>query len=531
MPYYLQPQNVGIQDVYTLGDGKTMEVSWFRAQPTNKLNSIAYNIYVSDNVDTLYYEGPKYISFDDLNSKKITTLIPGKMYYFSVRPVEYSAAFYDLSQLPSYGGLNYYPESVLREDLTNNGLIVKMIDTSEFPSSGFIKIGNEIIRYSSNDTVNNNLNISSLGDRGINSLIRKHDIDGYDGYYTQNPVIKFYVQGESDLFDRIYKNQSKFAYPEYPYTNTDGYKQVTSDILTTDLSASFEINKDFPYQDYRGYRRLDMASLFSGNCVGSYIGGEQYCADGYSGVGRTRRGFNLAERNNQNQEEILQKIGIRVVLLQRDRVGVRCNCFTLNRESPLSKCEYCFGTGFVVGYSQYFNNRESDGRILIRMDPANEELKSNDTGYESTFITGAWTLTVPTIKDRDIIIVFGIDDVEEFRYEVLEVSRNKLTLGAQGAQKFRMQRIRKTDPIYQIPYTKDVSTQKRTVLLEFGGNAAVPSHTHEIVLSEKITNISQINQLTSMSLGHRHIIRNGIIVGTEGDSSLKHTHTVKLIWG
>ena len=528
MPYYLQPVNVGIKDVSTLGDGKSMRVSWHKAFTSNSSNKIAYNIYFSESFETLFSEGAKFIVSTDDTSLNITDLFPGQMYYFSVRPVEYNPLLDDLSTLPSAGYAPYYPESVLSSSISKTSLSIPLVDASDFPSSGFIKIGSEIIQYSSKTL--NSLILTSLSQRGFyNSIVRSHDVDGYDGYIHQNPAIRYYVAGESTFFDRVYKNQSRFEYGNYAYTQEDGYKQVTKDILTTDLSASDLENKDFPSFDYRGYRRTDPVLLLNGTCVGSYIGGEQYCVDGYSGVGRSLRGFSLQEKNNQNQEQLLEIDGETTILLIRDRVGVRCQCFTLNRESALSRCEYCFGTGFVVGYQQFFNPRRSDGRILVRYSPVDEDIKLNDSGYESEFNTDGWTLTYPTIKDRDILIRYDIDGNEEFRYEVLSVTRNKLLNGQQGAQKFKLQRVRKTDPVYQIDVFKDSSMYPRKVLLESGGNAAVPAHTHEIVLSEKVTNINQVNQITSMTLGHTHIIKNGLIVGIGSGSSLQHTHIVKLV--
>lgn len=529
MPYYLEKNNVGTEAVYTLGDGKSMEITWNQAYPSNPLNKIAYNIYVSTSYETVFTEGPKYISYEAKNFIRLTDLIPGQMYYFGVRPVEYSPILYDLSLLPTFGDATYYPESILRENLTSNGLEVKMVDTSEFPSSGFIKIGTEIIKYSSNNLSLNNLLVSTLSDRGINSKVRLHNVDGYDGYTYQPTYIKYYVQTEALEYDRVFKNQSRFEYPEYAYTSTDGYKQVTSDDLTSDLSASDLQNKDFPYQDYKGYRRVDPVLLMTGVCVGSYIGGEQYCVDGYSGVGRTLRGFSLQDRNNQNQEELLEIVGEPVVLLRRSHTGIRCSCFTPGRESQQSRCEYCFGTGFIPGYNQFFYERRSDGRILARFSPSKEQVKLSDLGFESEFSTECWTLTYPTIKDRDILVRYSIDGEEEFRYEVIDVARNKTIVGQQGAQKMQVQRIRKTDIYYQIPIFKDSSKIPRKVLLEFGGNAAVPPHTHEIVLSENITNISQVNQVSSMSQGHSHIIKNGLILGIGAGSALQHTHIVKLI--
>ena len=98
-------------------------------------------------------------------------------------------------------------------------------------------------------------------------------------------------------------------------------------------------------------------------------------------------------------------------------------------EYPDDRCPFCYGTKFVFGFEQYFNPRRSDGRILVRTSPTAERLKMYEAGMESEFPQDMWTLTVPTIKMRDIIVLFDQDGNEEFRYEVSDVTRNKTVLG------------------------------------------------------------------------------------------------------
>ena len=52
----------------------------------------------------------------------------------------------------------------------------------------------------------------------------------------------------------------------------------------------------------------------------------------------------------------------------------------------------------------------------------------------------------------------------------------------------------------------------------------IPPHAHTIVINEKITSVSQINEITSVSAGHSHTIQNGVIL-TEG---LGHHHSIIL---
>jgi hypothetical protein len=327
------------------------------------------------------------------------------------------------------------------------------------------------------------------------------------------------------MFDRIFGCQCRFEFTSYQRTDADGYHQKIKDLLTTDLSTSDALNEDFPMYDFAGYHRIDPVSLLTGKCVGSYIGGETGCIDKYGNVNRFR-GLNLQDRNLQRQEVLLSITGRDAILIKRTRTGITCSCFQPSSEYPDDRCPRCIGTGFVMGYTQFFNPRSADGRIKVRIGPTDEKVKINDSGLESDFISDFWTLTVPTIKDRDIIILFdqnGPDGVEEFRYEVLSVNRNNTIVGMEGMQKFRGQRIRKYDPAYQIRVFDDTSKFPSKLNTGLGHTTSIPFHTHEIVINESIVAISQINQMTSISQGHSHEVVNGVIF-----TILSHTHTIIL---
>ena len=93
---------------------------------------------------------------------------------------------------------------------------------------------------------------------------------------------------------------------------------------------------------------------------------------------------------------------------------------------------------------------------MIRVEPFSDDLELlADQALRQKVTPSAWTITVPTLKDRDIIIRYNINEnndlIEEFRYEVLDVTRNKTVLGQTGSQKFNLIRLDKTDPVYQFP--------------------------------------------------------------------------------
>jgi hypothetical protein len=350
-----------------------------------------------------------------------------------------------------------------------------------------------------------------------------HTTSGYDGYTTWSPTITLYTIGESNVYDRIFLCQSRFEYPNFPFTTTDGYHQVLKDNLNTDLSFSDAQNVNFPTYDYAGYHRTDPVQLLNGTCVGSYIGGEMGCIDGYGNV-NILRGLSLQDQNNQRQEVLLTVTGRPAVLIKRVHTGITCSCYLASSEYQDDRCPFCYGTKFVFGYEQYFNPRNSDGRILVRTSPADDGVKMQEAGLESELNLDIWTLTVPTIHQRDIIVLFDVADNEEFRYEVGTVTRNNTIVGMEGGQKFKGIRIRKTDPAYQIRIFRNTAmfpSKLNTTISSIPG--AVLPHSHEIVINEHTTSLNQINQTTAVAQGHNHVVVDGVIQPVLG-----HTHNIIL---
>jgi hypothetical protein len=160
---------------------------------------------------------------------------------------------------------------------------------------------------------------------------------------------------------------------------------------------------------------------------------------------------------------------------------------------------------------------------MVRLSPTAENLKMHEAGLESEFPLDMWTLTVPTIKTRDIIVLYDQDDNESFRYEVSNVIRNNLILGLDGGQHLNTFRIRKFDTAYQIPVFGDTSDFPTTFNTSIGMAPGIPPHTHTVQTSEKITSISQLNEITGVAQGHNHPINSGIVMEV-----LDHTHTIIL---
>ena len=524
MVHYSNPIMSGLDAVTSLGDGYTINMAWFPAQPNVFTNKIAYHLYYSTDKRTVFSEGVKFVIVDGTTSANIIDLTPGQDYWFSMRPVEYNPTTITfLQNLPiAHDNVRFYPSSMLRSDITATDLVIPLVDVEGFPNSGVIKIGIELIQYLALDPVNKNLIVPSTG-RGFNlTPITFHTTSGFDGYNTYTPIVSMYAFEEDTGWDAIFVCESRFEYPNFPFTVIDGYHQVTKDYLSTDLSAADAANVTFPLYDFAGYHRTDPVQLLNGTCVGSYIGGEQGCIDAFGNFNITR-GLSLQDQNTQRQDILLSVTGRPAVLVRRVQTGITCSCYLINSEYPDDRCPFCYGTKFVFGYEQYFNPRRSDGRILVRPGPTAENLKMHEAGLESEFPLDIWTLTVPTIKTRDILILFDQDDNEEFRYEVADVIRNNTINGLDGGQHLKTFRVRKTDPAYQIRVFRNTADFPAKLNTSLGFAPGIPPHSHEIVINEKVLSVSQINQTTALSQGHNHPIVNGQVMEVLG-----HTHTIIL---
>jgi hypothetical protein len=634
--YVINPDIEGLIEAASLGDGQTIYLAWTLVLPNSVNNKMAYHIYYSTEEDQVFKEGVKFVSIDGSLSVNIPDFIPGQLYHFAVRGVEYDPGFVDLTLLPdAFNGLKVYPTSLLRSDIGATDLLIPLVDTFDFPIFGIVQVGVELVFYSSIDQNNDNLNVPSgttpipghlvdqgggnfytpvagnhgtgtinglalvnvnspaqiweikcifvqrdgsgnpiagtakfeaigsisdsvrnqYGDpfvwpvynqtisngnlsfsisetttfvpgdtfivviggpteavgmgRGFdNTIARMHQTDGYDGYNTWNPLVSFWAGGDEEHNTVIFPCQSRFEYPNFAFTLADGYHQETKDLLTTDLSASDASNVNFPHYDYAGWHRTNPLDLLTGVCVGSYIGGELYCADGYDGVGRQVRGMSLQDANNNRQEILLAVTGEPVCLVRRLWTGITCNCYIPESEYPDDRCPQCFGTKMVIGWEQYFNPRRADGRIMVRFSPTDDDVKQYEGGLESEFTSDCWTLVVPAVKDRDFIVRFDQNGNEEYRYEILYTNRNKTIDTLSGAQKFRVQRIRKFDPIYQVPVFRNTQYFPQSATTTITNAFGIGPHMHTFQTNENSP--SPTNQLTGVSAGHNHpILWNG----------------------
>lgn len=540
MPYYLNINICGITAANSNFDGTSITVKWAQAYPTTSTNRIAYNIYLNDYqapdfTRDHFNNNPSFVSLDGYTSATINDLTPGTMYHFGVRALEYDPNIFDFSNLPIvYDNLRILPKSLLAEDISATDMIIPLVDTDGFPTSGNIKIGTELITYSS--IIGNDLIVSERG-QGTTSP-HEHLVSGYDGYYYWDPYAIFWPFVSEELNTRVFECQARFDNNKQKYLPTDGYHQKTEDLLNTDMTVSDEINKNFPTYDFNAYH-TDPRLVLSGKCIGSYIGGTRGCVDGYSGS-FIIRGVSPVIQNKQRQEVLLNVDGEPCILVRRRWTGITCTCYIPTQEYPEGRCNKCFGTGIIIGWQQYFNPRRSDKKIMVRFDPTVETVDPTESGLESNLKPNCWTMTVPTIHERDFLVRFDQAGNEEFRYEVLNVTRNKFILNNSGLQRFALQRIRKTDPIYMISVYENVNTNQdgstgvnvfRTLSTSIEMSIGFPPHTHTIEVSESIIDPSQVNGVTSVAQGHSHIVRNSeVLDGSEvpGEIGLGHKHSI--IW-
>lgn len=539
MPYYLNSNISGIISASSDFKGTGITLKWTQAYPVNPDNKIAYNIYFNDEpspdfVSDFFNQIPSFLCLNGNTTATIQDLTPGVMYHFGVRALEYNEDTFDFSTLPTvYDNLKVLPKSLLVNDINATDMLIPLISVDDFPSEGTVRIGPELISYSS---INGSLELV-VDERGVGTTSpREHTIDGYDGYYFWDPNVIFWPFFDEEQNTKVFQCQARFDWNENKYLPTDGYHQKTADLLNTDMTVSDALNENFPPYDFSGYHREDPRLILSGQCIGSYIGGVQGC-DGYGGS-FIIRGVSPVVQNQQRQEVLLNVDGEPVILVRRRWTGIICNCYIPNQEAPEARCNRCLGGGIVISYEQFFNPRRSDGKIMVRFDPTVETVEPTESGLESKLPANCWTLTVPTIHARDFLVRFDQAGNEEFRYEIMNVTRNKFILNNTGLQRFFVNRIRKTDIIYMVSVYKDVNTNTdgstgvnifRTLNTSVEMSAGFPPHFHTIQVSDKILNQSQVNGITSTVLGHSHIVSSGIVnSGDEvpGEKSIGHNHTL-----
>lgn len=529
-PFFVS-NNAGLQAALDDGIGTEVGLSWNEASPYDENDYVVYNIYFAVKRVDVFAEAPRFLVA--AQQATVGGLPPGGTRYFGVRASEVVPAVSSLSGLRQVGQDMYaYPSTALDGYLLEDDTVLPVDSVEGFPVYGVLEIGTELVRY---------LSVQQFPPAFVTDATGRGYLGTVAEAHASGTAVELW-RGNEDGNTIIAQATPSFQKPNYAITHVlgdgygpDGYRdgydgydvsgdgyffprQVKRDDITTSGEGN-DAQGDFPRFDYCGtYRRLAPADFMQGQCTGSYWGGVQLQN------GQLVRMNDVLTQTLQREELLLETTGEPFVLMRRLWTGVRCTCFMLRREHPDERCPVCFGVGFVGGYTQFINPRRPDGRILVRVNPAADNLTIGDKdGLTPDYKPSNWTMAFPAIKDRDVLVRFNVDNTEEFRYEVLDVTRVRAFFGQSGVQQFNMQRFHRTDIIYQVSLTRDFSPHPVVLTTGVASGLGLQPHTHAVHIPDG-ANLGQFNGATDLSAGterHSHIIRGGQVLIVLG-----HTHTL-----
>lgn len=536
---FFPPTDLGLSLAKDAGTGTEVQLEWIEAYPNDENNVVFYNIYVSTSRDFVFDGYPDFTSLD--TQATVGGLRPGDQYFFGVRVAEYNPSHITISGRAQAGvDLYRFPLTQVDGYFDEEATFVPALSTQGFPDFGILLINDELIRYSSKQHTPHGFVVPSNGrgfggtyseGHGSGSIIRLFG-GKEDGNMTtvqstpsfQKPEVPAtYVLPSNCGLDGYRDGYDGYASAEDGYSAQDGYfmmRQQNYDDITTPGSNN-DASGEFPRFDYCGtYRAKSPSNFMQGQCNRSYFGGAQVRFDA-EGNRHLVKESDVRDHMLQREELLLESTGEPFVLVRRMWTGIRCPCVMLRREHQDARCPICFGTGFVQGYTQFFNPRRSDRRILVRIDPATDDVNIVDRGgLEPAYEPSAWTMAFPALKDRDVLVRFNPDNTEEFRYEILDVTRVRAFFTQTGAQKFRMKRFPPTDIIYQFPALRDASPQPGSLETSVSSAPGLSMHSHQLIIPDNV-NILTYKGATLVSEGHNHIIVNGSV-----QSVLGHTHNL-----
>lgn len=457
-PTWANPIFPGIQKVKDLGIGTTVEVTWSFAKAPPGFSNLYYNVYADTNLYTLG-SGQPYGVTDGL-SAVVPGLHPGDGYFFAVRAMYLFNELDTLSMNLVSDNFFAYPDPAIVNELdgyysTNETTPIKVNSTDGFPSSGLLRIESEILEYS--------------GITPATFIISRRDVFDFEhtfDYPNGTPVQLF--KGIEDGNTVVYMSTPTWTarsawlpptpgdgYDGYLYLqDSDGYRAFPVNNITEDHTELEAENIDFLPTDFCGFRSQNFVDLYSRQQCGTFQGGR---ISGFGG------GIDVFGVNIERQEMLLGLTGEPFILLKRKWTGRVCPKLSLRDEYPHQRCSNCYGTTFAGGYDRYVHPRllrpqepNPNGFISLRVAPYIDDLGAFDNRGLSNEVVeiDTWTSAIPFIKDRDIVIRY-VSDLElgvireEFRYEVLNVTRNKLLFGEDGVQKIKIKRLNKTEEIYK----------------------------------------------------------------------------------
>jgi hypothetical protein len=466
-PTWIDHYDIGLKQISDLGIGTAVRAEWFPAKAPGGFGAVFYNLYRATSLRDLFFSTP--IGLSTELAAIVADIDPGKNYYFGIR------AAYGIDSVETSGletlSENFYQYPLDCEVDEVDGYFtseqtgpLKVTSTSGFPQKGLLRIGHEILQYSS--ITSTTFNITN---RDVFSIDLVED-------YASGTSVQLFKGVEDDNFNyyRVVATWDKGdgaqlpvdGYAEYNQ-DEDGYRVLNEDIVTEDHKAFEEENKDFRAFDFSAYRFQNYVKLLSGNQCGTYSGGRRFAmVPGSDKPVPVAGGVNVFTAAQQREEIILGVTGEPFILLRRKTTGKRCPRLSLRSEHPHARCSVCMGTGFLGGYDRVINERElrpaeanPNGFIMARVSPYDADLElTPDRGLAQNDVIDIWTIAIPIIKDRDILIRYNFDKEteifsEQFRYEVLSTNRNKLLFGDDGKQSAKLKKLDKTREVYKYSIT------------------------------------------------------------------------------
>lgn len=468
-------REVGIQEVDDLGIGTSVKLVWKYASAPRGFSQVYYNVYRGNSLYSLTAGQP--VGLSPANTVIDPNLHPGDGYYYTVRAT-YFLNNLNLNELTQISQDFYqYPNAVTINEIdgyftTDQTGPLSVSSTSGFPTSGLLKIGSEVVTYDSITATSFNIvERDSLGLGSIEEVPNGTLVNLFKGVEDTNTV--FYRTTPS-WDSRTVPIQMPLipgdGYDGYQYLQSrDGYRTFFKDNVNEDHSAFEDNNSGIDPKTYCPPTQETFVPLYKKQRCGTFIGGSNVkkVIPGVNNGNPVRigGGINVFEANYQREEFLLGLTGEPHILLRRKTTGNVCSNISHRHEHPIARCGMCFGTNFQGGYDRFLNDRSlrpgepnPNGFIQMRVQPYSDTAPlKQDFGLDvSDVVLETWTLAIPTIKVRDVIIKYIEDEEfgfldEEFRYEVINVQRNKLLFGKEGAQRVTLKRLPKDHIVYTFP--------------------------------------------------------------------------------
>lgn len=417
----------GIKKTSDLGTGDTIRVEWHN--PIVRTSNYESFVLLYENKNRLEtFDGdPSYIASSTVKQADISGLTPGQTMSYGVRAMEATKDTWDLSGMEEAdSGLYIIPDkAIVSANVTSTDLRIDVESIDGWPSAGLIKIGNEVLKYSAILSGSNTFIIDSEG-RGLFGTTA--------GVYLPGDEVSLFVACQDS------NTVILMSTPSYHDGYQSGREINSTGIVVPDFTDNDK--KFFQGYDFCGYHHPLPQQVLQNQKCGSYLGGEH---NGW-------RGMDLYSRMLNREEVLLDQTGEPIILLRRVWDGEKCSCAHTRRDHPkLKSCADCFGTTYVGGYNQFINLRRADRRVMMSFKEAPEDLKHGaHEQLMQEFEPTAWTMPMPAIKDRDIVVRFDFTDDIEYIYEVLDSSREKILYRHFGRQNLKLKRMDKTDILYTL---------------------------------------------------------------------------------